>query len=247
MREPTRIGRLDPSRRAALVHLQVISSSDTIATLTTLVSAIQHGGPGVVPAVAKGLAATQVLDIEFWMRAAVPIADNDPDRIAANQNAQLLKSLIELMDHADPGVVNGVRHVLSPMHADAMLPRISKLRGRSRRRIGRVILMIDPDAVNRVRDALRHPVLKHRLEAITMADSLAMVDLLLDSFTHISSDDHQQARIRAAEAMGRASSPETAELLESMVRLPESSVRDAAEKALQQRKDQNQKTRAAGR
>lgn len=241
------IDQLDPTRHAALVHLFVASQDNTPETLAMLVSAIQHRGPGAVAAAARGLAATKVLDIDFWMRAAGPIADNNQDRIAADQNSQLLQGLIDLMDHQDDQVVDGVRHVLSPMHADAMLPRMSKLRGRSRRRIGRVVLMIDTDAVNRVRDALRHPVLKHRLEAIAMADSLALVDLLVDSFTHISSQDHQQARISAAEAMGRASSRETVQLLETMVQLPESSVRDAAESALQRRYQQNQKTRAAGR
>jgi hypothetical protein len=105
-------------------------------------------------------------------------------------------------------------------------------------------MMIDPDAIDRVHDALRHPVLERRLEAITMANSLALVDLLADSFSHISSKDHQRARICAAEAMGEASGDETLQLLESMVRMPVSPVRDAAASALERR--QNMQAKKSG-
>ncbi len=102
-------------------------------------------------------------------------------------------------------------------------------------------MMIDDAAVDRVRDALRHPVLSHRLEAIAMADALAIVDLLSDSFTRISRDDHQEARIRAAEVMSDASSIQTLDLLEEMIRMPESPVRDAAVVAVEKRRSANVK------
>jgi hypothetical protein len=96
-------------------------------------------------------------------------------------------------------------------------------------------MMIDPEAIDRVRDALRHPVLNHRLDAIAMADALAVVDLLSDSFTHIARQDHQEARVRAAQAMSTASSETTMQLLQEMIDLPECPVRDAALKAIEQR------------
>ena len=95
--------------------------------------------------------------------------------------------------------------------------------------------MIDPDAIERVRDALRHPVLKNRLEAIAMADALAVVDLLSDAFTHIAREDHQEARVRAAEVMSDATGDATLRLLQEMTDLPECPVRDAALAALEQR------------
>lgn len=244
---PSLMPNLDPTRRTALVHLYIGASSNTIAIMQTIVSAIKSGGPGCETVAAKGLSSCEVMDIEFWMRAAVPVAENDVEEIACDENAQLLQELIDLLDHADAGIVDGVRHVLSPMHASAMLPRMAKLRARSRRRIGRVVMMIDADAIERVRDALRHPVLEHRVEAIAMADSLALVDLLSDSFLHISTEDHQQARICAAEAMGDASGKETMQLLESMVRMPVSPVRDAAELAIQRREKRKPTKSTAGR
>lgn len=96
-------------------------------------------------------------------------------------------------------------------------------------------MMIDPDAINRVQDALRHPVLKKRLEAIAMADALAVVDLLSDSFAHIVREDHQEARMQAAEAMSQAEGEFTMQLLKELIDLPECPVRDAAIQAIDKR------------
>ncbi len=103
--------------------------------------------------------------------------------------------------------------------------------------MGQVVLEIDPDAIDRVRDALRHPVLTKRLDAIAMADALGVVDLLYDSFAHITREDHQEARMRAAEAMAEAHSDETLSLLLEMIDLPECPVRDTAILAIERRQD----------
>ena len=76
---------------------------------------------------------------------------------------------------------------------------------------------------------------KGDVHLIAMADALAVVDLLAESFTHIAHEDHQEARVRAAEAMATASSETTLQLLQEMTLLPECPVRDAALKALDRR------------
>jgi len=96
--------------------------------------------------------------------------------------------------------------------------------------------MIGRDAIARVKDALRHPVLSHRLHAIEMADALAAVDTLAESLAHIVREDHQDARIRAAEVMSSAEDEVTLKLLEEMTTLPECGVRDAAIAALEKRR-----------
>jgi hypothetical protein len=96
-------------------------------------------------------------------------------------------------------------------------------------------MQIDPKALDQVRDGLRHPVLTNRLDAIAMADALGAVDMLGDAFTHIAREDHQEARIRAAEAMATASSDETMQLLKEMLKLPPCPVRDAAIIAIERR------------
>ena len=233
---------ITPKRRAALIHVHSSVNPRPISVMQVIVSAVQLGGPGCEVAAGVGLGSCEILDIDYWMRAAVPVADDDQEEIAADENAQLLYHLIELLDHEESGIAEGVRRALGPMHAEAMLPRMAILRPRSRRRLGRVVMMIDPLAIERVGDALRHPVLEKRMEAIAMADALALVDLLSDSFTHISREDHQQARICAAEAMADASSETTMQLLEEMVSMPVSPVRDAAVIAMECRQKRQKKT-----
>ncbi|QDT06611.1 hypothetical protein K227x_50220 [Rubripirellula lacrimiformis] len=231
----TLICEVAPDRRAAIVHLYIAANDNNLETLHLITAVVHQGGPGCVTAAALGLARCGIPTCELWMQAAVLIADGDAEAIASNENAKLLNDLIELLDHDEPALVRGIQRVLSPLHTDAILPQFETLRLRSRRRLGRVVMMVDPNAVERVRDALRHPVLTRRLQAIAMADALAIVDLLPDSFTRISKEDHQEARMKAAAAMADARGNETLKLLQDMVQMPESPVRDAAVAALQQR------------
>ena len=229
------IGELPPEQHAALLIAHSIASKKPLGIMHLAVEAIAGGGPGTIAAAAHALSRCDTPDIDFWMRAAVPVADANEEEIAADENAQLIQGLIDLLDHCDAGIVRGVKRVLGPMHAEAMLPRMQILRPRSRRRLGRVVMMIDSEAVERVSDALRHPVLEKRMEAIAMADALAIVDLLSVSFAHITQEDHQEARRMAAEVLGNAESDETLDLLEEMLRLPASSVRDTAAAAVEKR------------
>jgi hypothetical protein len=226
---------LAPHYRSPLIHLYVAVGRGYLETLHLIAATVEAAGPGCEAAAAIAFSRCDIPNMDVWMRAALPVADGDAAAIAGDANARLLQRLIDLLAHPDPAVVRGVRRVLAPLHADQMLHRFASLRPRSRRRLGRVVMMIDPEAMDRVRDALRHPVLKHRLEAIAMADALAAVDLLADSFTHIAREDHQEARIRAAQAMSTANSERTMQLLQEMTDLPECPVRDAALKAIEQR------------
>lgn len=68
-----------------------------------------------------------------------------------------------------------------------------------------------------------------------MADALAVVDLLSDSFAHIVREDHQEARMQAAEAMSQAEGEFTLQLLKELIDLPECPVRDVAIQAIDKR------------
>jgi hypothetical protein len=224
-----------PHQLPPLIHLHSAARPDSLETLHLIAAAVERRGPGCETAAAMAFSRCEVPTAELWMRAAVPVADGDPDLIARDDNARLLKRLIDLLDHTDPILVRSIRRLLGPLHAGEMLHRFQSLRPRSRRRLGRIVMIIDPDAIQRVRDALRHPVLQNRLEAIAMADALAIVDLLSDSFARIAREDHQEARMRAADAMAEASSDLTLQLLQEMTDLPECPVRDAALRAIQRR------------
>lgn len=220
----------------ALIHLYAAASQDDVEKLQVIAAAAHRGGDQVMAAAALSLADCGTPDAHFWMRAAMPIADGQTDRIAAHEGARLLDRLIRLLAYADGGLVRSIRDVLSPLLAENIIHRIGSLRPRSRRRLGKVVRMIDPDAIARARDALRHPVLAQRLRAIDLVDSLQAADALADSLAHIANEDHQDARIRVAEVLATAEGAQTWQLLEEMAALPDCGVRDAALIALDQRR-----------
>jgi hypothetical protein len=234
-----------PEYRAAVAHLYTAADTDELRKLNIVTDTVLRGGPGCESAASSCFARCEVPSIEIWMRAAVTIADGNEAGIARDENSRLLTRLIDLLDHSDPALVRSVRRILQPLHAEEMLYRFDSLRPRTRRKLGRVVMRVDPDALDRIRDALRHPVLKNRLAAIATADAFAAVDLLSDSFRHISREDHQEARIRAAKVMSNAESEDTLTMLREMVQLPESPVRDAAVEALQKREQALQDRRQA--
>jgi hypothetical protein len=221
--------------QSALIHVHVACNPDYVATLHLVAAAIESGTQECLTAATIALSRCEVPNARSWMRAALHVAEEDPSRPIRDETVRLLRRLMGLLKHPDVNLVRSVRRVLAVLHAGEMLPHFQSLRVRSRRRLGRVVMKIDPDATLRVRDALRHPVLNKRLEAIAMADALGAVDELSDLFAHIAREDHMEARMRAAEAMAEASSDETLRLLEEMVQLPQGPVRDAAIVALQQR------------
>lgn len=226
---------IEPKHRAAATHTYIAANEDLIDMLHFITGSVQRGGEGVNTAAAFGMTQCEVPQAELWMRAALPVADGNEQKILADPNAHLLQRLIELLNHPDPALVNSVRLVLKPLHADQMLGHFESLRTRSRRRLGSIVQRIDPNTIERVRDALRHPVLNHRLQAIAMADALAAVDSLSDSFERITQQDHQEARAQAAEVMGSATGKRTLELLQKMTELPDCPVKDVAIKSLQKR------------
>lgn len=225
---------LPPECGAALVHVYAACNPDYVETLHLIAAAVESEQGDCLSASTLALSRCEVPNPASWMRAALHLAADDP-LACGDETARLLERLIPLLDHSDAALVRSLRRVLSALHASEMLSCFETLRKRSRRRLGRVVNKIDSTAIDRVRDALRHPVLTRRLEAIAMADALGLVDQLHDSFARIAREDHQEARMRAAEAMAGASNKESLALLHEMIELPECPVRDTAILAIQQR------------
>ncbi len=230
------MGAISQDHRAAAVYIYNQTCSDRLAYLRTVVAALMRGGPGCVPAAISGLLRCEVPEASLWLKAATVICSGDPNQIASDPNAVLLQNLINMLDRNDPALVRAVRHVLGPLHADSMIEQLPNLSLGHQRAIGKIVMTIDFEAIDRIRDGLRHPVLTKRLAAIAAADALAAVDLLGDAFERIAREDHQQARVLACQVMSRASSETTLKLLNEMASLPPCPVSDAAVKAISFRK-----------
>lgn len=225
----------------ALLHLYALSGTDSVKTLHLITAVAEKRNPRYDAAVYLALSQCSVPQSELMVRAALRLANCQEDA-NLNDHTRLLQRLIALIDHHDENIVRGIRRVLQPLHAESMMHRFQALRPRSRRILGRLVMMIDPDALHRVSDAIRDPVLKNRIAAIAMADALAVVDLLSESFEHILQDDHLEARITAAEVMANAHGDATWQLLKKLADLPECPVRDIALNAIQRRSEDTMKS-----
>jgi len=231
------LAELSPEHHAAFTHISVATDNDSVRVLGVLCAALQLDSPDIASVISAGLGTCTVPDAEIWMRAALIVADGDAEAIEGNSNARVLNKLIQLLDHPDDSIVRGVRRVLEPICAKNMIPRFRQLRWNSRQRLGRVIMIIDSDAIDSVRDGLRHPVLSHRLDAIIVAEALSIVDALSDSFAKITTGDHQEARLRATEAMASADGDATKLILQDLLSKPPGAITDAAKIALQEREE----------
>ncbi len=228
------LDKINENQIPALLHLHATCGPNPVHTLHLIASVAEKKNPAYDSVVCFALSQCTLPDGEIIVRAALHIA-NDDQQVSDNDTTRLLQRLIALIDHKDENIVRGIQRVLHPLHAESMLPRFQELRPRSRRILGRVVMMVDPNALQHVSDAIRHPVLKTRLSAIAMADALAVVDLLSDSFEHIVQEDHLEARICAAEVMATAHGEATWEVLKKLAELPGCPVRDIALNAIQRR------------
>ncbi|MEM9588017.1 MAG: hypothetical protein AAGA03_12120, partial [Planctomycetota bacterium] len=228
-----------PDYRAALIRLHVAASGDKIGMLHMIAEALERSGPGVVKAATFAFQRCEVPSLDFWLRASGPVADGDSEAIARHSGARLLNRLINLLDHENDNLVRSIRRVLGPLHAESMLSRFASLKPESRERLGKVVMLVDSDAIQHIRDCLRHPVLDRRLEAIAATNAMAVVDLMSDALSHIALQDHQEARMRAAEALRYARGESTLKTLQSLTAMPPSPIRDIAEESLRIRNERS--------
>lgn len=236
------LSKINESQIPALVHVYATCGTDSIKTLHLIAAVAEKKNPVYDSVICFALSQCAVPESELIIRAALHIANDEEEDLTHNDHARLLQRLITLIDHKDENIVRGIRRVIQPLHAESMMHRFQELRPRSRRILGRAVMMVDPNALQRVSDAIRHPVLKNRIAAIAMADALAVVDLLSDSFEHIVQEDHLEARITAAEVMANARGDATWRILKKLADLPGCPVRDIALDAIQRRSQETLKS-----
>ena len=102
---------------------------------------------------------------------------------------------------------------LCSMTFHSLLNQTPHLTDEVRRRAGRVVLRIDPDAIDTLRDGLRHPVIDHRFEAIEWIASQGLLELLGEEIGRGLDGEHRRLRERLAVRLGDARGPITHELL----------------------------------
>ncbi|MCM2372245.1 hypothetical protein [Aporhodopirellula aestuarii] len=149
--------------------------------------------------------------------------------------AEVCLRLIRWAQSSNARFAKPAKRLLGELNINNMLPLFPTLSTDVRLRIGRMLMQIDSSTLDVVRDGLRHAVMRRRLEAIEFAQTLGLVELMIEPFKMIVHTDHQRARLAAAEALGTATCDSSANLLKELTTSPLGSLRDAAKESLSRR------------
>lgn len=191
--------------------------------------------------------------IQFWLHAMnSPIMDGDvveseikqleqdnDDQPAIDPQSEtaavICTGLVDLAVGEDCPLARHAADLLTELSIHRTLPLFASLSDAQRLRLGRVLMQIDTSTIDVIRDGLRHAVMQRRLEAIEFAQTLGLVDLMLEPFTTIAKTDHQTVRLATAAALGYARSEESADLLRLLSTSQQPSLRDTALASLNMR------------
>jgi HEAT repeat protein len=222
---------------------------ETIATLLEILQ--RHTGETSTDeqtraAIAISLARCDVPEVNYWLLAfqsqRMDQWLSDETTITPNNNpsledraAEVCMRLVQSVQSPDANIAKLSLRLLRELNINNTLTLFPELSSDQRLRIGRVLMQIDPETLDTVRDGLRHAVMRRRLEAIEFAQTLGLVDLMIEPFTVIVKNDHQSVRLAAASAMGAAVSDASAELLRELSASPHGSLRETAIEALHRR------------
>lgn len=224
---------LTGTRRTSLALLYSVTDSDAFRVLEMLINALENSPADSKISLLHALPEVPRLDGDRLLRAAVfvsqPKGTKSPSENHGNEaNASLLRRLLHLLEDGDATMERVVQRVLAPLHTENVIDQMERFRPTTQRKIGQVVMRTDADAVDRLRERLRHPVLNRRLQAIAATEAFDVIDELSALLIKIAKDDHQEARIAAIAVLSRSSLPEAWTAIHEIAAGPDSSIRDAA-------------------
>ncbi|MEM1225588.1 MAG: hypothetical protein AAGJ40_07815 [Planctomycetota bacterium] len=239
--------RLPARHDAALCHAYSVARPQDIETLAMIV-ATRIRTNRIDEALIECLRRCNPLEMDVCVEAATT-ADGrpnledlmDPSKTGPKGTSQrdqcTLNGLIDMACGDDARLRSAADRVLGSFTVSETLVCFPALSETKRMRLGRVLSGRDPSVLDSIRDELRHPVLQRRLNAILFAEALAIVDDLIEPLKQIAGDDHQEAKIQVAEALGTSQSDEAFELLQVLTGSMLGSLRDAAQASLRRRNE----------
>lgn len=233
----------EPNRDAAIAHAYSSAMQEAPETLSVLIEildrqqATKNGNELNRDAVAVALMRCHIPSFESWLHAFDSRVIDGGESHGSSQDlaAAVCLRLIELTLDTDTRFSRLSHRLLSEINIQNALPGFSQLRPEQKQRLGRVLLQIDSTTLDVVRDAIRHAVMQHRLEAIEFTQTLGLVEMMIQPFTFIVDSDHQSARLAAAKALGTGHSEDSEKLLHKLAASPLGSLREAATQSLSQR------------
>ena len=235
-------------RDAAVAHAYTAAMQGSPETLAVLLEILERqsehisDGSTLHDAIAVSMARCNRPEMSFWLRGCRSSIMDDPDQATFQDDlstddlaAMICTRLIALSQDDDLGVSDHAMDLLKSFNIQNALPVFGELSDEQRVRLGRALMQVDPSTVDVVGDGLRHAVMQKRIDAIVFAQTLGLVDLMIEPIARIAREDHQTARLAATEALGNAHSEMSRTVLEELSTSPLGTIRDLAFGCLEQR------------
>lgn len=231
-------------RRVALALVYATTDRDHVRALRMLLDAIdsvQQADPVYAKGLAQALSRFPALSSPLLLRAAASRTPPQPTPTDSSRPpvidpaVELLHRMLAWLKVDDSPYATPLRAILQALTVDAVMPHLESVRPATRKRLGQVVMQVDPDATHTVADRLRHPVLQRRLEGIRAAAALDLIPHLSAALVRVAVTDHLEARVQAIETLQFDSSPVSYQALVELSIGPPGSVRDAALRCLQRR------------
>lgn len=228
-------GRTRPVHHAALVHAHSATCSDPLRQLTVTIDVLVQANRDADSAVGQSLLQCLPLKEEALLRGtAIAVgAEALPD--ASDPLARLLWRVLQVLEHPNPAVREGLCSLLWPLHLERFLERVESFRGFKSKQLGQLIQRINPSAVERIADELRHPVLARRLHAIEAAEACGFLGVLEPLLLHAALHDQREAQLRAVKSLGAATSRASLAMLQRLGEGPVGELREVAKRAMADR------------
>jgi len=167
------------------------------------------------------------------------LATNDPaiQAWAARQLRRLgvansLEVLVELLDSPSQEVRDAARRELDDFDLHRILDLFEQWDHESCRRAGQLILKIDPQAIEKLRQELAHPVQWRRIRAAHAAQALELHGHVIDDLIALLGDPAALVRRVAVDVLGSVQSDKVLRALKNLVNDPSPRVREAVARAV---------------
>lgn len=180
--------------------------------------------------------------------------ESDDEHVQAWATGQLRKQdmpnaltmLVERLDSRAAAVRETAREELDSFNLDLMMDLYEQLDPVVCRRAGRLVEKIDRECIAKLTHYLQAPVRSRRLRAARAALALGLHTKVFYSLSMMLSDDDAMIRRTAAEILGHVVTTESYEVLLSVRDDPSPRVREAANTAIDQLKQQGLRPAATG-
>ena len=140
--------------------------------------------------------------------------------------------LAERLNSPHPEVQAAARRELASFNVNLVLANVNEWTADEAQRAGQLLLMIDPDAVARLRQELLHPARQKRIRTARAVLRLGLESQLTAAVCSLAVDSEPMVRRTAAEVLQHISDPQAMDALERLLDDDHPRVRDTAAAAL---------------